>query len=70
MFEYDFLNAPCGVCGYNGAGYWQRRTHDRDCPWHYVGGAVERARAVRALLPRFKAATAAAANGQSPTTEK
>ncbi len=56
MSEIDtLLDAPCAICGYSGPLYWQRESHSRDCPWHYVGGAVERERALRALLPRLSA---------------
>lgn len=44
-----FLDAPCAFCGYNGDGYWQRETHTRECPWYYVGGRDERARARNVL---------------------
>jgi hypothetical protein len=50
----DLLAAPCSICGYNGPGYWQRETHDRECPWRYIGGKSEREMAVRALSPRLK----------------
>lgn len=54
MSEIDtLLDAPCAICGYSGPHYWQRESHSRGCPWHYVGGAAERERALRALLPRL-----------------
>lgn len=38
----DLLSAPCRFCGYNGSGYWQKDTHQIDCPWHGVGGEADR----------------------------
>lgn len=43
------LEAPCVFCGYNGPGYWQRLTHDKNCPWYPQGGFNER----REVLPKF-----------------
>lgn len=40
--------APCLFCGYNGSGYWKAGTHEKDCPFHKVGGIEER----RAALPK------------------
>lgn len=36
------LKSPCLWCGYNGEGYWSLRTHAESCPWHEVGGEMER----------------------------
>lgn len=38
----DLLEAPCCFCKYNGPGYFQKYTHEKDCPWHDVGGMDER----------------------------
>lgn len=43
----NLLSFPCKFCGYNGQGYWQKGTHDSDCPWRDVGGETEREK----LLP-------------------
>lgn len=43
----ELLNAPCVFCGYNGAGYWQAKSHLKSCPWHTVGGFDDR----RARMP-------------------
>ncbi|MCK5609394.1 hypothetical protein KAR91_46405 [Candidatus Pacearchaeota archaeon] len=40
--KYDLLEAPCKWCEYNGKGYWQAGTHDKDCPWHSIGGGADR----------------------------
>lgn len=40
--RWHLLDAPCLWCGYNGAGYFQTGTHSENCPWHNVGGAMER----------------------------
>lgn len=37
------LDAPCVFCGYNGASYWQKHTHSKECPFHEVGGDASRA---------------------------
>ena len=42
MSDKELLDAPCVFCGYNGAGYWQRGTHDPRCPVHDIGGQFER----------------------------
>lgn len=36
------LEAPCQWCGYNGAGYWQAKTHEPQCPFRFMGGRAER----------------------------
>ena len=41
--DLRLLEASCLFCGYNGTGYWQAGTHAEGCPWHHVGGIVERA---------------------------
>lgn len=38
----DLLEAPCCFCKYNGPGYFQKHTHEKDCPWHDIGGMDER----------------------------
>ncbi len=43
------LDAPCIFCGYSGDGYFQSRTHEKDCPWHLVTGASQR----ESLLPSY-----------------
>lgn len=35
--------APCFWCGYNGSGFFQKRTHEKWCPWYCVSGGEERA---------------------------
>lgn len=50
----ESLEAPCAICGYNGANYWQRESHDRSCPWHFLAGAEHRKQAIRALMPRLR----------------
>lgn len=34
--------APCVFCGYNGRGFFQAGTHHEDCPWHNIGGVLDR----------------------------
>lgn len=36
------LAAPCKWCGYNGHNYWQKRSHEKNCPWREVEGFDER----------------------------
>lgn len=36
------LYGPCRWCGYNGEKYWQAKTHDKTCPWHRIGGEINR----------------------------
>jgi len=48
----ELLAAPCLFCGYNGAGYWQRGTHHKRCPWHHVGGECERAEKLPRMVNR------------------
>uniref|UniRef100_A0A6M3KX25 Uncharacterized protein n=1 Tax=viral metagenome TaxID=1070528 RepID=A0A6M3KX25_9ZZZZ len=40
--RHDVLDAPCIFCGYNGVGYWQGKTHSKECPWYETGGGYER----------------------------
>lgn len=40
------LDAPCIFCGYNGAGYWQKGTHSKDCRLSDVGGFDDRRKAL------------------------
>jgi hypothetical protein len=48
----ELLAAPCLLCGYNGSGYWQKETHDKQCPWHKIGGAAEREQKMQRMIPR------------------
>jgi len=38
----NFFDAPCKFCGYNGEGYWQKGTHNKDCPFRNIGGIEDR----------------------------
>ncbi len=38
----SLLDAPCLLCGYDGAGYWEAGTRHEKCPWHAVKGRDER----------------------------
>ena len=58
MSERDLLDAPCAFCGYNRNGYWQEGTHPPGCPWHGIGGKVERELAVRDVVARLAARVA------------
>jgi len=49
----SILDAPCFYCGFDGAGYWQKGTHDKDCPVGRVGGKIERARLLPFLLKKW-----------------
>ena len=40
--RHDVLGAPCIFCGHNGVGYWQGKTHSKECPWYETGGGYER----------------------------
>ena len=42
MDAKEELDAPCRWCGYNGSGYWQSGTHADGCPWHHIGGELQR----------------------------
>lgn len=44
------LAAPCRWCAYNGPNYWQAASHDKDCPWHTIGGSAAR----EAILSGFR----------------
>lgn len=36
------FGGPCCFCGYNGSGFFNVKTHRANCPYHDVGGLVER----------------------------
>ena len=42
--------APCLWCNYNGPGYLQTGTHEPWCPWHGIGGEIERKNAAKKFL--------------------
>lgn len=50
MDTKDLLEAPCVFCGYNGRGYWQSTTHDKECPWFMLGGYEERKQSLRKTI--------------------
>ena len=65
----SLLAAPCIWCDYNGAAYWQSRSHDVECPWNEVASsqarlevlahgpemATDKARNLRELWKRIEA---------------
>jgi hypothetical protein len=53
------LDAPCVFCGYKSYGYFQEGTHAKSCPWHSVGGEVERKGQLRAAVQEQAAEIAA-----------
>jgi hypothetical protein len=59
-------DAPCVFCGYSGAGYWQKFTHARYCPWYEIGGMAERRYYMRTITSRL---TAGAGNGVDEASE-
>jgi len=46
----SILSAPCVFCGYGGAGYYQKHTHDKKCPWYKVGGLEDRTSLLRSTI--------------------
>ena len=36
------FSSPCIFCNYNGEGYWQTKTHNKDCPCFDVGSLEDR----------------------------
>jgi hypothetical protein len=44
------IGSPCFFCGYNGAGYYQAKTHREGCPWHSIGGREARNSALLKVL--------------------
>lgn len=65
----DDLDAPCCFCGYNGARYFQSRTHAVSCPWYSIGGARERHEALRPMLAGLLARALASANDSAARKE-
>jgi uncharacterized protein CbrC (UPF0167 family) len=51
--EIDILDEPCVFCGYNGPGYWQEKTHKKECPWFYSDGAYSRKYLLRRVVRRL-----------------
>ena len=51
--RHDVLGAPCIFCGYNGVGYWQGKTHSKECPWYETGGGYERKEALLSAKQLF-----------------
>jgi len=38
----ELLAAPCFICGYDGAKYWQANSHDFECAFHTIAGQNKR----------------------------
>ena len=49
----NLVEAPCVFCGYNGPNYWQAGSHDKNCPWHDVGGGYERMDLLREVVGKL-----------------
>jgi hypothetical protein len=50
MIIEQLLSTKCVFCGYSGSGYYQEHTHEKDCPWYYVGGLEERENQLPVIL--------------------
>ncbi len=50
--EQKITEAPCIFCGYNGAGYYQKHTHGKHCPYYEIGGNEERKDALPDIIKR------------------
>lgn len=50
----NFLDSPCVCCGYNGQGYWQKKTHNYYCPFHDIGGVEDRIKKLKYILRGFR----------------
>lgn len=48
----SILSAPCIFCHYNGPKYWQAGTHAKNCPFHNIGGADCRYKALRPAVQK------------------
>lgn len=46
----SLLDAPCMWCAYNGQKYWQKGTHDKECPWHDIGSFEDRCNKLEKVL--------------------
>ena len=44
--------APCAFCGYNGEGFYQVRTHGKNCPWYALGGADVRLDVIKTVFKK------------------
>lgn len=52
--DKELLDAPCVFCGYNGANYWQVKTHGKLCPWYSMGGIAEREGMLRKVIANYR----------------
>lgn len=53
----NILKPPCMCCGYDKPDYWLKGTHDKDCPFHRIGGKAKRRNALPYIIRRWAAVT-------------
>lgn len=46
------LNAPCIFCDYDGPRYWNRKSHEKNCPWRSVSGKRNREKEFKNAVKR------------------
>lgn len=47
------LRPPCFYCEYDGDDYWERRSHDKDCPFSGLEGEAQRLKVLPFLLKKW-----------------